>query len=291
MANRDQKVITDFFQIFTKSLVNTLSQTLDEDICSKIEFTIDSSSETSNVENLKENNIIYKIDYATGTRQGSLAALMPEELIFCVSDILTGGEGDKPYKGTLSELDINSASNLLSKIFKALESTFKTNYSEDLAFGAKPLFLLKDMPEYVINTENVSFDFLVSTTLQLNEKIKFKIPLLLNISALSGLMRDLGLSSTNSPAKKSISSSIKVDHLTDVKINITAELGRARVPMKYALELVRGSLIELDSLNGSDIKVFANDVEFAHAQVVAVEDNFGLKITKIISPEERLDAI
>lgn len=78
-----------------------------------------------------------------------------------------------------------------------------------------------------------------------------------------------------------------IERLADVDINIIAELGKAQVPMKYALELSEGSIIELDTLNDSDIKVYANGVEFALAQVVALEDNFGLKITKIISPEER----
>ena len=105
------------------------------------------------------------------------------------------------------------------------------------------------------------------------------------------MMKDLGVTKINSQTKKIGSSSLDVTRLADVKINITAELGRTRVPIKYALELVRGSLVELDVLNGSDIKVFANDIEFAYAQVVAVEDNFGLKITKIIAPEERLDSI
>ena len=102
-------------------------------------------------------------------------------------------------------------------------------------------------------------------------------------------MDDLGLYRSNSAAKKESISKMDIDRLADVKINITAELGRARVPIKYALELVRGSLIELDTLNNADIKVFANGIEFARAQIVAVEEDFGLKITQVISPEERLE--
>lgn len=79
----------------------------------------------------------------------------------------------------------------------------------------------------------------------------------------------------------------KLEGLSDVDISIIAQLGKTQVPMKYALELDEGSIIELETLNESDIKVYANGVEFAHAQVVALEDNFGLKITKIISPELR----
>lgn len=78
-----------------------------------------------------------------------------------------------------------------------------------------------------------------------------------------------------------------IHYLSDVDINIIAELGKTQVPIKYALELNEGSIIELDTLNEADIKVYANGVEFAHAQVVALEENFGLRITKIISSEQR----
>ena len=53
------------------------------------------------------------------------------------------------------------------------------------------------------------------------------------------------------------------------------------------LGLVSGSIIELDTYDNADIKVFANGLEVAKAQVVVVDDHFGIKITKLISPEER----
>ena len=126
---------------------------------------------------------------------------------------------------------------------------------------------------------------------KLNEAKTYNVTLLLNEIIINELMKDLGLSENNAPSKRNVTNSLDVDCISDVKINITAELGRTRVPIKYALELVQGSLVELDTLTDTDIKVYANGVEFAYAQVVAVEDNFGLKITKIISPEERKENI
>lgn len=284
--------ITDkFFQIFSDSITSTLSKNLDTDICTKIEFLMTSSSQTSDVENLKADNAIYKIDYATGKLQGSLIVLIPEELIAVISDILTGGNGKDAYKGSLSEIETNSSLKILEKIFKGIESDFKQRYELDLIFSANPVLLLKEMSEYIIDSEEYSFDLLISNTLSLTDDKKYDIGLLLNAQAVENLMDDLGLSKPSPSAKKTDISSLNVNRLADVKINITAELGRTRVPIKYALELVRGSLVELDTLNNSDIRVFANGVEFARAQVVAVEDNFGLKITKIISPEERLENI
>lgn len=285
------EIINSFFQFFPDSINKTLSKNLDTEICTKIQFTVMSSSKTKDVENLKENNAIYRLDYTTGNRQGVLAVLVPEELIADISDILTGGNGKDAYKGSLSEIETNSSLKILEKIFKTIESDFKKNYEHDLVFSANPELLLKEMPNYEINSEDYSFDLLISNTLSLNEDKKYNISLLLHTHIVEKLIDDLGLSKPGTSAKKTNILPLDVNRLSDVKINITAELGRTRVPIKYALELVRGSLVELDTLNNSDIKVFANGVEFAHAQIVAVEDNFGLKITKILSPEERLEYI
>lgn len=284
--------INNFLQVFAESINKTLPKNLDADACANINFSIDASSKVSDANSLKEDRIIYQLDFTTGNRQGALVVLIPEELLAVISDLLTGGEGDKKtYKGSLSEIEINSTSKIFEKVFRNLEEDFKRKYDSNLVFSATPLLLLKEMPDYNITSEEDSFDFIVNNTLTLSEDKEYKIDFLLNLTSLENIMKDLGLTKTSTATKKLDLSAVDVSRLADVKINVTAELGRARVPIKYALELVRGSLVELDTLNNSDIKVFANGIEFAHAQVVAVEDNFGLKITKIIPPEERLEQI
>lgn len=285
------KSMNDFFQVFTGSVAKTLYNNLDKDVCTKIQFKMAAISKFKNIENLKEDRVVYKIDYATGNRQGTLVILIPEELIAAISDILTGGSGENAYKGSLSEIETNSISGILQKIFKNMEFDFRKQYEHDLAFSANPVLLLKEMPDYAIDSEDTILDFLIGHTLNLTEEKEYEIDILLNENTVEQLMDDLGLSEAAVTTKKIDFSQLNVNRLADVKINITAELGRARVPIKYAFELVNGSLVELDTLVNSDIKVYANGIEFAQAQVVAVEDNFGLRITKIISPEERLESI
>ena len=290
MNETQHESIGDFFQVFTQSVTKTLSKNLDTDICTKIHFLMESLSAIHDVEKLKDNNVIYKIDYATGNNQGALVILIPEELIAIISDVLTGGTGEDVYKGSLSEIETNSIINMLEKIFREIESDFKKHHEHNLAFSADPILLLKEMPEYLINDDDSSFDFSISNTLSLNAGKDFAIEVLTNFDALEKFMDDLGFSKQGGAKKKGLMA-LDIKCLADVKIHVTAELGRTRVPIKHALELVRGSLVQLDTVNNSDIKVFANGVEFAYAQIVAIEENFGLKITKIISPEERLEHI
>lgn len=290
-SNEEQSLIVKLLAPFSDSVIRLLKENLDEDVCKKISFEYQSSAETSDAEQFKENNVIYQTDFATGQDQGSLTLLIPEELIAIVADILTGGNGKKKSKGNLSELEINSTTTLLNKIVKDIENAFKHSYSQDLAFSSRPVFLTKEMPDFTINTNSKPFDYVVNYNLTLSEEISYEIKIILNAENSNKIAQDLGLSKANTSIKKISDSALDINLISDVKINITAELGRTRVPIKYALELIRGSLIELDTVNNSDIKVYANDIEFAYAQIVAIEDNFALKITKIISPKERLECI
>lgn len=79
-----------------------------------------------------------------------------------------------------------------------------------------------------------------------------------------------------------------LDLVLDVGLKLTVELGRANLPIKKVLELTRGSVIELDKVAGEPVDLLANGKLIAKGEVVVIEDNFGLRITHIISPADRL---
>lgn len=76
--------------------------------------------------------------------------------------------------------------------------------------------------------------------------------------------------------------------LLDIKLKLTVELGRAELPVKRVLELTRGSIIELDKIAGEPVELYANNKLIARGEVVVIEDNFGLRIINIISPDDRI---
>lgn len=82
-----------------------------------------------------------------------------------------------------------------------------------------------------------------------------------------------------------------LDNLLDIKLQLTVELGRTTLPIKKVLELTRGSIIELDKIAGEPVDLFANGKLIAHGEVVVIEDNFGLRITSMTEPENRLNAL
>ena len=77
----------------------------------------------------------------------------------------------------------------------------------------------------------------------------------------------------------------------DVKLQLTVELGRAVLPIKKVLELTRGSIIELEKVAGEPVELYANGKLIAYGEVVVIEDNFGLRITSITNPDERLKGL
>jgi len=79
--------------------------------------------------------------------------------------------------------------------------------------------------------------------------------------------------------------------LMDIKLQLTVELGRTELPIKKVLELTRGSIIELEKVAGEPVELYANGKLVAHGEVVVIEDNFGLRITSITDPDERLKGI
>lgn len=76
---------------------------------------------------------------------------------------------------------------------------------------------------------------------------------------------------------------VNYEMLVDVPIKVTVELGRSQMTVQEILGLEKGSVIELDRIAGDPVDVFVNDYLIAKGEVVVVDDNFGVRITKIIA--------
>jgi len=76
--------------------------------------------------------------------------------------------------------------------------------------------------------------------------------------------------------------------LLDVFVQVTVELGRAQHDIKYILGLGEGSIIELDKPASEPVELLVNNQLVAKGEVVVIDENFGVRITKIIDPKERL---
>src|SRR5512135_1291533 len=79
-----------------------------------------------------------------------------------------------------------------------------------------------------------------------------------------------------------------IDFLLDIPLEITVELGRTKMLIKDLLQLGQGSVVELDKLAGEPMEILVNNRLVARGEVVVVNEKFGVRLTDIISPTERI---
>ena len=81
---------------------------------------------------------------------------------------------------------------------------------------------------------------------------------------------------------------INLDVILDVPVTMSLEIGRSQISIRNLLQLNQGSVIELDRLAGEPLDVLVNGTLIAHGEVVVVNEKFGIRLTDIISPAERV---
>lgn len=79
-----------------------------------------------------------------------------------------------------------------------------------------------------------------------------------------------------------------INMILDIPVQLTVELGRTRIPIKNILQLAQGSVVELDALAGEPMDVLVNGYLIAQGEVVVVNDKFGIRLTDIVTPSERM---
>lgn len=82
-----------------------------------------------------------------------------------------------------------------------------------------------------------------------------------------------------------------LEMIMDIPVKLTVELGRTRITIKQLLELTQGSVVELEGLAGEPMDILINGYLIAQGEVVVVDDKYGIRITEIITPSERVQKL
>lgn len=101
-------------------------------------------------------------------------------------------------------------------------------------------------------------------------------------SAASALFQNFGDSSGKSSGLQDF------EMILDIPVQMTVELGRTRISIRNLLQLSHGSVVELDGLAGEPMDVLVNGTLIAQGEVVVVNDKFGIRLTDIVTPSERM---
>lgn len=79
-----------------------------------------------------------------------------------------------------------------------------------------------------------------------------------------------------------------LEMILDIPVTISMEIGRSKISIRHLLQLNQGSVVELDRLAGEPLDVMVNGTLIAHGEVVVINEKFGIRLTDVISPAERV---
>ena len=85
--------------------------------------------------------------------------------------------------------------------------------------------------------------------------------------------------------------SVDIERILDVPVQLMAEIGRTRITIKNLLQLSQGSVVELDGLAGQPLDVLINGYLIAQGEVVVVNEKYGIRLTDIVTPSERMQKL
>ena len=95
-------------------------------------------------------------------------------------------------------------------------------------------------------------------------------------------------SEDNKSSSSALGDEVNLDVILDVPVTISMEIGRTQINIRNLLQLNQGSVVELERFAGEPLDVLVNGTLIAHGEVVVINDKFGIRLTDVISPSERV---
>ncbi len=89
-------------------------------------------------------------------------------------------------------------------------------------------------------------------------------------------------------SSSALNEEVNLDVILDVPVTISMEIGRTQINIRNLLQLNQGSVVELERFAGEPLDVLVNGTLIAHGEVVVINDKFGIRLTDVISPSERV---
>ncbi|HBW47275.1 TPA: flagellar motor switch protein FliN [bacterium] len=235
--------------------------------------------------------------------RGVLIMSVSDAAVF--ADLLMGGTGQPST--TMDELNQSASKEAVSNILNSLFTSLGSSSSKNISAGNAELELKSDIP-------------LAGTGPRIETQYSFEIEGVRQGTVLLVLENRLArgfttgaaptvVSVKEAPQKRQDSVDVKqvqfpvltpavtetqaknIEILMDVPMQVTVELGRAQMMIRDILELGTGSIIELDKLAGEPVDLLVNSRLIARGEVVVIDENFGVRVTDIISPMERIKSL
>lgn len=257
---------------------------------------------------------------------GNIAILMKAKDAGVISNLVMGGEGEA--QDSLSELDLTAMQETMSQMLSSYASGLSSVLSKKVFLNIQdiklqpiapstPTFSFLDKSNFILNKFVLKIDTLVDS--EMYQLLPSKVAqdmiedykkeeekpaeMLFDLKDLEGI--DIATPSPKTQEEAKIKTAVfselqprdlpaeiaNIELIMDVPLNITVELGRAKMSIQEVLELSPGSVVELDKLDGEPVDVLANGRLVAKGEVVVIGETFGVRVIEILSPQERMKKV
>lgn len=312
-AGFDVDAITGFFQEHMDSAAGVLSVMLNK----KVNITVQNvmGADANDLFAGLEGTVLnVEVDYS-GNVSGKSLLIFEESVMAGVADILMGGDGKGKLKAW-DELSKSAVTEAMKQVIFAATSNLAKKYKKKISAGDPVVNIVTEdekgsvdlsfmgsdciAVEYGINIEDIVYSKFTqvidnSTAEQIGDFTAEPAPKPSRPQAQSAPRPSRKPSSSFKAVQfsplseaKSVEGLGNLGILMDVPMEISVELGRTKKLLKEILELGQGAIIELDKLSGEPVDILVNDRLIAKGEVIVIGENFGVRITDIVSPLERV---
>ncbi|MCX7726462.1 MAG: flagellar motor switch protein FliN [Chitinispirillaceae bacterium] len=298
-----------FFSLFLEEAGKVISTLTNKNISFTKEF-IDHASADKIKEKIPSNILAIKISFKP-LNEGIAYLLIEKKNVAMLADLMVMGDGTVEYTEDHKDAIIELFSQVTGAFTNAISPKLTEKVSveeivaEEFDIDAPPLVLenyLFILAKEKIEERSDSFiAILVSKGFAEDISSKFKLD----------IAKDKGIEEEGEVGKDSFDESGEygalisdsesgqffpqkepnIEMLLDIELDVSIELGKTVMSIKRILELSPGSIIELDRMAGEPVDLLVNNKVVAKGEVVVVDENFGIRIVSLVSPEERIRSL
>ena len=244
----------------------------------------------------------------TGGINGEWVYVVPDKSVLMISNILIGSDDNTD----LSELVLNTFQEVVSQLTGSMLTVLNEKLSKNITPGSPQVSLLQDGS--AINVTGGAFVVRLSYLFNIDGKGSAKFYAFLPIAMARNIIMAFNAAKATAsvsygagpamqqqmgvPVRAAAFEALQmgmesegmgnISLLANVPMLITVELGRTKMIIKDILGLGEGSIIELEKLAGEPVDIMVNDRPIAQGEVVVIDENFAVRVTKILTPKEQL---
>lgn len=318
LTDEDKKAITEICDLIATSSAAALGIVIGRDAKLTLKEVTNKALKDV-IQSAEEDMVGVQIEFGEGIK-GNLLLLIPQSLGARIADMMMGGSGE-PENLELDEVRLSAITETMNQMIGAAITSLSEKTKKKISIANLKVDLLKKDTEpwlifnpaeilayslYDVDLENskTSWLMMLSSILFFKDIFNMIYPQKKapaekkekkekeeKVKVQPVQFQEFSKQPEETAVTPSSEFSDKLELLLDVPLKVVVELGRAKMTLKQVLEMNVGSLIELDKLTGEPVDILVNGRLIARGEVVVVDENFGVRITEIVSPKQRIYSI